>query len=311
MTPDLELWIDDDVAICDDAGTGATAELPLCSLVEAYTRVAYRKSAIFHLAPGSYDGADRSASCLDRHIAVLGSGSETVIHDGPADEPPLALCDDAVYLHDMLLHANVGAALTCGAGALLWIDASIIESGTPGILAEGCKVTVTRSHLRENETHAIELRADSKLTMSSSIVAGTTQEGAPTGAVLVDSSVVDISSSTFAGNQGFDLACSGASGGTVSDSLLVSRQVAVSCPSLELDHSVIETTNVDGEANAALPYDAAWFVDAAGGDFRLSGASDELSSVGRRDLGDPRLDFEGDAWPDVPGAQMYPGADQP
>jgi parallel beta helix pectate lyase-like protein len=311
MAPDLELWIEADDAICDDAATGKMAAHPLCSLGEAFTRVAFRKRAIFHLAAGSYDGVDLAASCLERHIAVLGSGSATVIHDGDASEPPLAVCDDAVFVQGVSLHANTGAALTCGAGAAVWLDDVTVESGTPGIHAEGCEVTITRSRVRDNVTHAIELLGGSQLAMTSSIVAGTTQSGAPTGAMAISSSIADIRSSTFADNEGFDITCSGASDGNVSDSLMVSRPASVSCPFLAFDHSVVGTSEVDGADNVATAYDARWFVSAASGDFRLSDAAHELASVGQRDLGDPRLDLDGDAWPDVPGVSIYPGADQP
>ncbi|MBC8067572.1 MAG: hypothetical protein IAG13_04490, partial [Deltaproteobacteria bacterium] len=40
MEPDREIWVDDDAAICDEGSNGASAGNPVCSLVEAFTRVA-------------------------------------------------------------------------------------------------------------------------------------------------------------------------------------------------------------------------------------------------------------------------------
>lgn len=316
MDPDVELWIDDED--CDDNATGLSAAGPLCSLVEAETRVAAGQRAIFHLASGYYDGIDLQTGCTGRRIAVLGAGAGSVVHgpDGVGGAVRLVCSsENALYLYRMTLYANDGAAVFVDAPATVRLDRTLIRQGEPGLdIDGGAHVTLARTRVLESVEHGIIARSGARLVLDSTIIANTTGGGLPS-ALLVAGGDVEIRFSTFVANEGDlgSIRCSGGTSGTVHDSLFASSVDAssIGCPFLVFEHNLVDESEVEGSDNTVRTFDEAWFVDAGEADYRLSENARELAGIAQWDLGDPRTDFEGDARATIPGTASYPGADQP
>ena len=137
-------------------------------------------------------------------------------------------------------------------------------------------------------------------------------------AMTVDGSSADILYCTLGGQ--FDapaLACTGPTSVTVRNSILVSRAVTtdIDCDDADISYSATELL-VPGAGNVALGdmnmMDAtAWFDGYNGGDFLLNNPPAAVLTAAQWQAGDPAVDIEGTARPDVDGTADVAGADVP
>lgn len=311
-----QLWIDENAANCADLNSGSEGA-PLCTLGEALMRTEGSASWVFHLGDGTYDDL-RLVGCSGKSIAVLGtSGSGTQLSNASA--PALDVeCNNTIILRRVRLLGFASASLQCMAGAKVALEQVQVADGQPaGILVDDCDLIVDRSRIVGAPEAALDARSSS-VVISSSLFA--TAEDAAASAVTVDLNGSDVQArfSTIVGTgDGDALRCTSGTSGSV-DSALVSSPstpASIDCEGLALDvrfeRCAVDDSTIQGENNARVTYDPAWFI-AAPNDLRLGpGAVFDLEGVGRWDLGDPALDYDGDPWPLPPGRAVYPGGDQP
>ncbi|MGH1348987.1 MAG: right-handed parallel beta-helix repeat-containing protein [Nannocystales bacterium] len=108
------------------------------------------------------------------------------------------------------------------------------------------------------------------------------------------------------------LTCSGGSA-LVRNSILVGQDASsVSCGVIDASNSASDGVLAGAENENVGPLNTGWFVNAAGGDFRLSPTGQtEFADIAAWLIGDPPFDFEGDARPNVDGTADHAGADTP
>jgi hypothetical protein len=300
------LWIDENAANCADLNAGSEAA-PLCTLGEALARTDGSASWVFHLGDGTYDDL-RLVGCSGKSIAVLGtSGSGTQLSNASA--PGLDVeCNNTIILRRVRLLGFGAASLQCMAGAKVALEQVQVADGEPaGILVEDCDLIVDRSRVVGAPEAALDARSSS-VVISSSLFA--TAEDAAASAVTLDLDGGEVQArfATIVGTgDGIAMRCTSEAS--------ASTPAGIDCEGLALDvqfeRCAVDDSTILGENNARPAYDPAWFI-AAPNDLRLGpGAVFDLEGVGRWDLGDPALDYDGDPWPLPPGRAVYPGGDQP
>jgi hypothetical protein len=89
------------------------------------------------------------------------------------------------------------------------------------------------------------------------------------------------------------------------------QATSLSCDGAEASDSMVDTMLLMGGRNVVVQplADPAWFKDAPGGDFHVKPAA-PFADLGRWRTGDPRVDYDGEARPDVDLAPDWAGADR-
>jgi len=127
--------------------------------------------------------------------------------------------------------------------------------------------------------------------------------------------VVDALYTTLAANLGdsTSVTCDAASTVTVRNSLVVSRAAMpeVVCSSLTASNSAAEGM-LEGADNIVLgDMNTTWFQDYNSGDFHLATPPATIATAAQWEDGDPLIDIDGEARPQLDGAPDVAGADVP
>lgn len=317
MDDATQLWVDKDG--CEARPMG-TPESPYCNIADAMAVIGVGDPrAVIHLAA---TGVPYSESILweepcdtDRTLAILGFGGTPALQGDP--NVAQVACGNTLYLSNVRLITGTATGAYCDA-ARLWIDDSILRYNEVGIDAVGCRVHVRRSDIRISRSFGIRTGNESDLWLHSSIISGGGDAAETTRAIQATSGSLDIRFTTVANNLGSSKPsfwCAGSPTGTVRNSIFVAPGgSSVDCPFLDFVTSALddEALAMDGTGNTYVLYLDDWFVDPDAEDYRL--IDDGLSPFedkGVWESGDPRIDIDGDARPDVPGALSWLGADVP
>ncbi len=316
MDGQMELWVDDDTEVCVADGPGTEA-MPLCDVDVAVDRILAGDSGIVRLRNGSYESL-LLPDCASKSVAVLGESMTSTIIDlntvaaAPAIE---VACGSELMLHRVRLRRNTAPAVRCHDGGKLSLQEVLVDFALVGVEAVDCRLHSLRSRFLGLRGAAIAADDDSEIVLRNDVIAATVpDEGAPyTHALTVVDSDADLRFVTLVDNDNGNLTCSGASTVTAHSVLVADTNDAASidCVVATFDHSVVDESEVVGEDNVSLLLEPTWFDDLNAGDYRLVDSEGTLAGIGRWDLGDPRMDLEGAARVEIPGAPTWPGADQP
>ena len=273
-------------------------------------------NTVFHVKQESIEGADGSAEFPFDLVsdALDAGGSEITIflHENEYEEPDFTKAVMIDKGRTVALIAGDGEAptwtwpfplsaviapLTINAGATVFVQ---------GLHLSGTRVGGPESALYLDDTYVVgheneELIASdgAYLYIRNSII-GDPLGG--TGVLVVDSSVW-ITYTTIV-SPSVALLCDDVDTGSIRNSLLLSSSEELSCPNLQILHSVVSSAEKDNRN---------WFRDWDASDFRLGNAAlpDALkATVWQKDatLPDPMVDIEGDPRP-IEKGEDYVGAD--
>lgn len=189
-------------------------------------------------------------------------------------------------------------------GSTIWIDDAVISGYAIAVNSGGRELHVRRSILRGAGPVTMNVAAGT-LFMHTSVVAPliSGDSAIAGGFSLGNGMVLDIRYSTLVGGKNA-IDCIGIpeASGSIRNSILLayasSDALALTC----------DTINLAGNYAPSIYFNAAWFVDAAAGDFRLSsGGQAAVLQTARWTPGDPTVDIDGTARPST----GFPGIDQP
>lgn len=316
MDDALHIWLDD-AENCDNGGPGSKSE-PVCTIDAALNRIATGKSGVIHAGAGAYSKL-RLESCAVRYVAVLGESSVTTIFNTsevPGASTINVVCGNELMLDNVRIRRNVDAPVACSNGGRIALTRARVDDGLRGVQADDCSVISRRSRYLELRGAAFEATNAADLDLEGDIIAATvSDEDSMTvdAGVVVDGSTVAMRFVTLADNIDDNVACSGSYDVSAHSSIIINEVGGASfaCSDAEVDHSVIDSTLTNGIENAAPAFDGGWFENRGQHDYRLGDGAAALDGIGRWVAGDPRVDIDGDPWPDVSGSASYPGADRP
>lgn len=222
-------------------------------------------------------------------IALLAASGEAPIVQGTAGNPGLRVQgpETVLYVDGLRLSGNTAGLGLDVDGATVWLDRSrIVQNAGGGLLGSSA----------------------ASLTLRNCFVGGGAQD---VDAIAVNSSTLDMLYTTVGGGgvlagQARALFCGGGATASARNSILVSADPVsdVECPGVTLTTSATEADIGN--------LDVAWFNGYAAGDFSLSASgTSTFADIAQWRDGDPAIDIDGDARPDVDGTADFAGADVP
>jgi len=325
MDDAMKLWVQPANSGCNDSNAGSEPA-PLCTAVEALSRLPNGGEGILYLGNGRHLGVDFFAA--NAEIALIGDGANVFTESNTAQGEVGASFGGTteIMIHNMRLTGTDAPALACTDGAKVALESVAVVGGAPhAIDVATCDLLLQRSRVTNQQftnagaqgTLRFSGGPTSTLRLYSSTLAlqATDETAYPT--VRVDGGVLDVRGSTIIALEpgakilGCDLNISGA----VHSALLSASPTAagIECPGATFDYSVIDSTRLDGQGLVRLPFTFSGWFRSIISDLRLredGAAVEELEGIGRWELGDPLLDYDGAPLPTVPGTPIYPGGDQ-
>ncbi len=289
--PAAQLWHVDGDAVCALADGSAAA--PYCTIAEALVNIGPAQRGTIRVA--GLGGPYLETALIDssRVVAVVPSAADPVVVTGTG--APTFTVDGATLLLERIRLQGNG-------------QAPAIASSSGGL------THVRRVEIVLNQGGGISLIGASELQMDDSVIGAGGTGLADRHALYAEGSTFDLVYSTIAGNDGTGAAsirCE-ASVGTIRNSIVIGlAPPSISCLGLVVDHSVIDTSDLGGAANMEFDtFVPGWFLDPAGGDFRIVGDT-VLEGIATWQTGDPLRDLEGASRPGLDGATDVAGADLP
>ncbi len=324
MDDAMALWIAPSDDACSDSNAGSEVA-PLCTVAEADSRVSSGAAGIFYLGNGAHTV---SLSATNRDIALIGVGT-IVLTQESVDAPGLPGVDlrggSRYIVHNLRMNGGAAPALVCLLDARVALEGVEVVGGTPhAIDATSCNLLLQRSRVTNDRffipgaqgtVQFTSTTSPRTLRLDSSMIALRSSEETEFPTIHINASMLDVRGSTIiALEDGAKiLECDRSTTGTVHSALLSANPTAsgIDCPGVVFDHSVTDSTTLTGEGLVRLPFSFSWFRDLIS-DLRLDdgAAVEELTGIGRWQLGDPRLDYDGGRLPTVPGTPIDPGGDQ-
>lgn len=232
-------------------------------------------------------------------VALLGQPG-TVITGGATN---LFSVSGTAYVDDLVIADGPFRALSCLADAGgLWVDDTAI-SGYSVAIQGNCETHVRRSSIRTTSgVGTVAVIGNAPLFAENSAFGPGSEIALQLGDIDIDMRYV-----TIAGN-GTSLECTSSTGGIVRNSIVVGTAAGSisGCFNMWVDNAV----DSPSRGMDVGPYDEAWFVDPAAGDFHLTPAGEAaIGALADWDRGDPALDIDGDTRP--MDAASFPGLDEP
>ncbi len=318
------LWVDGEAG-CDDDGAGDKGS-PLCTLGAAFTRIAGTNPGphAVRVQPGTYT-LDEALHAPTGHVVALvhatgGDGAPVVDIVAAAGaaitvDPNGALLVDALRLPD-----GGGDGLTCKQGKA-WIDRLTVDGASGrGVFGDGCDLKLRRAVLVGNKIAGVSLKAG-KLRLENSFISvnGNTQTG-ESGVYLAGGASLDAVYTTWVENYGqagtpFAVACDEDPANesvAVRNSVAINKGLTTLCDGAMVDDTAWSTDAPEG-SNIAVTFDKLGVYLTA--DPALPGvyraiAGTELDQLAMWKVGDPTIDFDGDARPSDANAPDFAGADR-
>jgi hypothetical protein len=309
------VWVDND-QICPGQGTAA---VPNCSLAQAIGSLADGANRVIIFQSATVARAEDITLAANANVAVIGQGGPLVIGtvaNGGAGETAFVVDAGTLYLQGVRIVDNDDSHGMRCSDATIWMQqAEVRGNARTGLFGSGpCDVVIENSVLHHNEDGAVRMLGGT-LRIDNSVIGENGAIGGAAG-LTVQLAKVDVLYSTIAGNvaAGADsLQCFNATG-SVRNSIVsgaAANSVDLDCFTLSFERNAVDTAGfVDSDGAMVGAYDSDWFVNAAGGDFRLtSPESTPFGGIAQWQTGDPELDADGTARPTTePG---YVGADEP
>lgn len=208
--------------------------------------------------------------------------------------------------------ANPGLRVQ-GGDTVLYADGLSISNGPAlGLVVDGASAWVDRSRIVGNDGGGVLAQGAADITLRNCFVGG----GVEVVGVEINNASAEIlystiTASTFGSTPA--LGCSSPVAVDIRNAIVVS-QGGTSPDELDCAGAVVTNTVTEGRTGAS--FNAAWFEDFNGGDYRLTtgGAAPGapiFADQAQWLSGDPTTDIEGDARPATNGATDYAGADVP
>lgn len=305
--PGPVVWVDS--GGCPSAGIG-TKTWPFCELASALELP--DESLTIRLVAGPiYE--ERLSVGTPRTVAVIGEGGRPQL----TSTTSVVKASNGARLYVAGVEVVGGdPAINCTTGEL-WLEDVRVTAGAPaGIVASNCDLHVHRSEILQREGNSIELRGNTDLELTSSVV------GLGGGATVVahavylrDNSNARVAYSTVAGNRGTEssssIACESATSLELRNSIAVAAAgSSIDCPQLVATRNVADMA-LPGDSNLeVLGVPRGWFVDLVQGDFHLTDmAVTAIGDLGRWGSGDPYEDLDGQPRGPEESSSVVVGAD--
>ena len=307
--------------VCDDATNACVgcSEHEQCgdAACNLFTGACLPGDAVVHVGPG------QMFATIGEAVGSFGVGTEGTIVVHQADYNEAVTVDGGRVV---AVVANEGdlplwGLLAGGAPQLVVDDGTVLIDGLrlsnngssmhPGVRLDAGAAWLDRSLIVGNAGGGILAQAGAELVLRNCFVGG----GVDSTVLNSQGAVVDVFYSTLGANLGASTAitCNAASTVTVRNSLIVSRDAGpeVVCTGLTASNTAAEAM-LDGMGNVALgDMSTTWFQDYNGGDFHLTMPPITVATTARWEDGDPPIDIDGDARPQLDGAPDVAGADVP
>ncbi|MCA9700804.1 MAG: hypothetical protein KC431_24970, partial [Myxococcales bacterium] len=227
-------------------------------------------------------------------VALRAAAGESPLIEDDLAQATVAVTDGSVlYLHGLRIKHSVQGGISVDGGKL-WASATQFTADTSGtaVVNNGGYIDLQNCFLTSNANNTNALHVD--------------------GSMFNVSYTTIVAGFTFMNNVGRALSCSGGSGGSLRNSLLITQSDAIEfeCPGLAPVSSAFETM-IPGNTAIGLLMDASWFDDLPSGDLHLTDVAPmALSTAATWQPGDPPTDIDGEARPSESGPD-YAGADRP
>lgn len=265
-------------------------------------------------------GADFAT--IDQALLQIGIGERgtLIVHERDADAPyvePLVIGESRVVAlvaapgeHPRLVN-DIGTTLQVETGAEVYLQGLAIGGITP-LHVEGASLVLDEVEVTGQFEASVQVLADALLLARNSIVVSSASDAFFGPAIAVDSARVELVYSTVIGRTvNPAITCGmGTAGSSIRNSLVAneSQQPAIDCSELTLLNDALEEATPQPGNTALGELDPLWFE--AGTNYRLAAdAPPALLGAALRQAGDPPLDIDGAARPDV-GQVDHAGADR-
>jgi hypothetical protein len=253
-----------------------------------------------------------------RVVAVVRDGVGTVTLEVP-DLDALVINNGALaFLYNLRITGGANTpAVRCTSTASAWLDRVLIEK-RDGYAIDGaeCDLTLRRTKLYKNNAGGLKLSGGDTLIENSYIVQNGNAFGSISAITAGASAMVDVVYSTIVDNDamnGESLHCTNPGPVELRNAIVFGKSEAssVTCPTAMARDSVVDAPGLTGTNVIHEPVlEPAWFVAPATGNFAVKGGA-PFEGVAVWRVGDPAVDYDGDARITDDGAMDYTGADRP
>lgn len=308
------LWVDRQ-ATCGGAGT---QDDPFCEIQDAVVKIAPGTPTVVHVLPGP--GPYKTKIDVGSNVvaAIVGEGGSPVID---VDIDALLVNEQArVFLHKLRF---VGSSIMAGKGLVclsadVWADGVEFTSRKAVALdAVGCQLELRRSRVYLNPGGGLKLNSGSTRLENSFVTSNGTNFSLYGGVLLSNLGELTAVYSTIVGNNSDQNAdsihCNDPGPVALRNVVLFgqSQATSVSCDGAVASDSIVDSMLLAGGRNVMVEplAQSTWFKDAPGGDFHVKDAA-PFADLGRWRAGDPRVDYDGEARPDVDLSSDWAGADR-
>ena len=276
-----------------------------------------------------YDvGSGQTYASIAAAVADLGDGGEVVlrIHDGASYDGAVAiagagtayafLADDDAMVPQWVNNDGASPTLLVEGGAEVYVQSLRFTANTdadfPGITADGATLYLDRAQVVGNTGGGILLTGGAAGHLRNCFVGGNVNDVAAL--EVMEGAAADILYTTVVAadqlGDGAALRCSEPGIVTVRNSLLAMLGAAaeVQCGTATLTSSATES-GIGGTTDLGN-VTGAWFVSLSN-DFSLNNPPGDVLTAAQWQAGDPQVDIDGDARPNVDGAPDVAGGDLP
>jgi hypothetical protein len=309
---------------CDDAGEG-TEDDPLCTLKTAFQRVGAAPAGEYavRVHPGMYAVDNPLRAPADHVVALVqaGGGADIGVEIVATESPAIAVDADGKLLVDGVRLSDGGSdGLSCTSGEA-WLDRLTVEaSAGRGISADECDIKLRRGVLVANTIAGAELRGGSLRLENSFITANGNSQNGGGGVYLALGASVDAVYTTWVVNLGqagtpFAVACDedvAKETVTVRNSVAINKGLNTLCEGATVKNTAW-SNDPPGSGNISVDFSMLELYLTP--DMSLAGvyraiAGTTIDQLAMWQIGDPAIDFDGDARPDGANSPDFAGADR-
>jgi hypothetical protein len=308
--------------VCDDASNMCVPCTAHDQCGEAacnlFTGACLPADAVVHVGPGQrYTTLGEAVDSFD-----AGAEGTIVVHQDNYDEA--ATVDAGRTLAFLAADGDLPLWILAGGGSpqLVVGDATVLMDGIqisgnassmhPGVRVDGGRAWVDRARIVVNSGGGVLAQAGAELVLRNCFMGGSINNEATT---TVNGSDATILYSTLVAGFGSATAmsCDGAATVDVRNSILVAEAGSseIQCSGATIEHTAAEM-NLGGTNTGLGDVNTGWFADYVGGDLHLAATPPiSIATTAQWETGDPPMDIDGEARPQLDGAPDVAGADVP
>lgn len=310
---DSAMWVDRAASPCGDGSEAS----PFCEIQDAVSKIGPNAPTIVRVKPGAMYYKTKIDVDPGAVVAILGDGGKPII-DVSSDS---ALVNDnaRVYMSQLQF---IGSSMTAAKGLVclnadVWTDrVDFTARKSVTVDAVDCGLRIRRSRIYVNPGGGLKLSGGTTRLENTFVVSNGSSFSSFAGAYLTNNAELTAIYSTIIDNDASmnadSLHCVNPGLITIRNSVIFgqSAQTSVNCSGAEATESVVDAMPIAGAGTQVMPtVQASWFKDPANGDFHIKAAA-PFKDVAKWTSGDPTVDFDGEARPDVDGTPDYAGADR-